>query len=49
MVKSRRKVTLKTRINNVEVNWNTDYKSETYKTYTITMIAKNEWVSYGRF
>ena len=49
MVKSRRKVTLKTRINNVEVNWNTDYKSETYKTYTIKMIAKNEWVSYGRF
>ena len=35
--------------NNVEVNWNTDYKSETYKTYTIKMIAKNEWVSYGRF
>ena len=35
--------------NNAEVNWNTDYKSETYKTYTIKMIAKNEWVSYGRF
>ena len=35
--------------NNAEVSWNTDYKSETYKTYTIKMIAKNEWVSYGRF
>ena len=35
--------------NNVEVNWNTDYKSETYKTYTIKMIAKDERVSYARF
>jgi len=34
--------------NNAEVNWNTDYQSETYKTYAIKMTAKNESVSYGR-
>ena len=43
---------MKRKINHVnnteEVNWNTKYKSETYK-YNIKTIAKiNDWVSHGR-